>query len=258
MVTEATVREVFSHFGQVIDVTIKKTGNQARSGEQTGYGFLNYPLTDEGIESAIKASKIVRQVHINNVLFDCCLTWGLEQIIAQRQQQQDFTSYGQAYLQPSPSMSHSDSFTSTNSFSSTPRGAFESTPASQLLSTDRSYLDTKNIPIHYANNYSLPTPPMNTSMPVSSSPPEHFYFSDRNSSVSSNSSFAPNPPRMQQMNPNLSTFVPSGSQLSLQQQFMSKNSNSFYSSSTSSSTSTNFNNLNFFPQSTSSTYPPSF
>jgi hypothetical protein len=84
LVTEATIRDVFAHFGHVQDVSIKKTSIDQKNGEQTGYGFLHYPLTEEGIESAVKAAKIVRQVHINHVLYDCRLTWSLEEIIHRR------------------------------------------------------------------------------------------------------------------------------------------------------------------------------
>lgn len=84
VVTEATVRDVFLNFGEVKDVTIKKTATNQGSGEQTGYGFVHYSLTDAGIQSAIKAAKIIRQVHINQVLYDCRLTWSLEEIIARR------------------------------------------------------------------------------------------------------------------------------------------------------------------------------
>lgn len=88
VVTEAIIREVFSHFGEVKDVTIKKTTTLPRTGQQTGYGFLDYPLTDEGIQSALQASRIVKQVHIYDILYDCCLTWDLEEIIARRKKQQ--------------------------------------------------------------------------------------------------------------------------------------------------------------------------
>jgi hypothetical protein len=84
LVTEATIRDVFAHFGHVQDVSIKKTSIDQKNGEQTGYGFLHYPLTEEGIEAAVKAAKIVRQVHINHVLYDCRLTWSLEEIIHRR------------------------------------------------------------------------------------------------------------------------------------------------------------------------------
>lgn len=88
LVTEATVRKVFANFGDVVDVTIKKTNTNPQTGEQTGYGFAHFPLTDAGIHSAICGAKVIRQVHINHVLYDCRLTWSLEEIIYRRQMEQ--------------------------------------------------------------------------------------------------------------------------------------------------------------------------
>ena len=85
LVTEETVRKVFLNFGHVQDVTIKKTSTNPKTGEQTGYGFVHFPLTDTGIQSAISAAKVIRQVYINNVLYDCRLTWSLEEIIRRKQ-----------------------------------------------------------------------------------------------------------------------------------------------------------------------------
>lgn len=89
LVTEGTVRRVFLNFGHVQDVTIKKTSTKPKTGEQTGYGFVHFPLTDAGIHSAICGAKVIRQVHIDNVLYDCRLAWSLEEIIRRKQSSQN-------------------------------------------------------------------------------------------------------------------------------------------------------------------------
>ena len=84
MVTEQTIREVFEQFAEVADVSIKKSSVDPTTNEQNGYGFVHFPLTDSGIHGAIRAAKSLHQVFINNVLYDCCLTWSLEAIIQQK------------------------------------------------------------------------------------------------------------------------------------------------------------------------------
>jgi hypothetical protein len=67
--------------------------------EQNGYGFLHYTLDERGVQSAVQASRTIRQVHIQNVLYDCCLTWSLEAMLQQREgpQQPTFSSYPQQH-----------------------------------------------------------------------------------------------------------------------------------------------------------------
>jgi hypothetical protein len=83
-VTEATIRSVFSTFGELINISIKKSEIDRVMGEQHGYGFVHFPLTDAGIQSALKASQSLTQAYVQNVLYDCCLTWSLENFLQQR------------------------------------------------------------------------------------------------------------------------------------------------------------------------------
>jgi RNA recognition motif-containing protein len=83
LVTEATLRGIFSRFGEIQDISIKKTlFNQ--KGEQTGYGFIHYPLTEQGLSAAINASKVISQLFVDNVLYDCCLTHSLQEFLKSR------------------------------------------------------------------------------------------------------------------------------------------------------------------------------
>ena len=83
-VTEETLRAIFSEFGPVQDISIKKTCLNQR-GEQTGYGFIHFPLNKEGIGAAIQASTVICQCFVDNVLYDCCLTKGFVEYLQTQQ-----------------------------------------------------------------------------------------------------------------------------------------------------------------------------
>lgn len=72
------MREIFNQFGEVKDVSLKKTFMNPETGEQNGYGFIHYSLDSDGIDAAIRATSVICQVLIDQVLYDCCLTRSLE------------------------------------------------------------------------------------------------------------------------------------------------------------------------------------
>jgi hypothetical protein len=55
--------------------------------QQSGYGFVHYPLTIPGIRSALQTTKEVRQVLVDDVLYDCALTHNLRSIIEKHRDQ---------------------------------------------------------------------------------------------------------------------------------------------------------------------------
>jgi RNA recognition motif-containing protein len=133
VVTEASIREVFSQFGEVIDVCLKKSVIDQSMGEQNGYGFIHYPLTPEGINAALKASQTLCQVYVKNVLYDCCLTWNLEALIMQQQSQQQQSpsqSSLSSRIPPPITTSFSSSFSSNTTTSSNSLLSATSTPTS--------------------------------------------------------------------------------------------------------------------------------
>jgi hypothetical protein len=77
IVTEATVRNLFQQFGDVDDIYMKKSEIDKR-GEQTGYGFILFTMNAAGLKSALHASNVVKQIMVDQVLFDCCLTHVVE------------------------------------------------------------------------------------------------------------------------------------------------------------------------------------
>jgi bisphosphoglycerate-dependent phosphoglycerate mutase len=82
LITEITLRSLFSRFGVVADVAIKKIQFNPRLRIQNGYGFVHFPLTADGINAAIAATNLIRQYTIDRVTYDSCLTRSLEYVIA--------------------------------------------------------------------------------------------------------------------------------------------------------------------------------
>jgi hypothetical protein len=46
--------------------------------KQCGHGFIQFPSTAEGTKAALQATAVVHQVIINNVLYDCALSYSLQ------------------------------------------------------------------------------------------------------------------------------------------------------------------------------------
>jgi hypothetical protein len=84
-VNENTIRTLFEGFGPVADVAIKKTTYDPQTTLQNGYGFVHFPLTLEGINTAIIATRNIHHVTINRIKYDSCLTRSLEEMIRQIQ-----------------------------------------------------------------------------------------------------------------------------------------------------------------------------
>lgn len=81
IVTEQMILELFSTFGKVIEVSLKKKCVDTEMCIQNGYGFVHYPLTAEGIESALRAVETLHQVTINNISYDCSVSNQLKQVL---------------------------------------------------------------------------------------------------------------------------------------------------------------------------------
>jgi hypothetical protein len=70
------VYEIFSQFGKVSEVIIKGSQVNNRLQRQNGHGFIRFDggTYEEGIEAAVRATKVIQQVLINEVLYDCVLS----------------------------------------------------------------------------------------------------------------------------------------------------------------------------------------
>lgn len=81
VVTEETIRDLFNGFGPVIDVAMKKCEIDHVQNVQSGYGFLHYPMSMEGIHAAIMATNTIQKIAINQIRYDSCLTRSLQKLV---------------------------------------------------------------------------------------------------------------------------------------------------------------------------------
>lgn len=54
-------------------------------GVQTGYGFIHYPLTEEGIACALEAVRSLHELVLDNVKYSCRVSHALEEFLKMRQ-----------------------------------------------------------------------------------------------------------------------------------------------------------------------------
>jgi len=81
IISEQFLRDIFGNFGNVLEIALKKTCVDPEMSVQNGYGFVHYPLTPEGINSALMAVQNLHQVTINQITFDCSVSNQLNQIL---------------------------------------------------------------------------------------------------------------------------------------------------------------------------------
>lgn len=82
IISEAFLWDVFSSFGEVVEISLKKSACDEDMCIQNGYGFAHFPLNDAGINSALKAVSALHQVTIHQVSYDCSVSNQLKAIIA--------------------------------------------------------------------------------------------------------------------------------------------------------------------------------
>jgi mating pheromone-induced death protein 2 len=75
-VTKDVIRQLFSQFGEVVNVILKNSSISPE--KQCGHGFIQFPSSIEGTKAALQATAIIHQVIINNVLYDCALSYSLQ------------------------------------------------------------------------------------------------------------------------------------------------------------------------------------
>jgi hypothetical protein len=81
VVTENTLRQVFERFGEVVDVVIKKLVTNQKAKAITGYGFIHYAMTVDGLNAAKYASWSMRENTVDNIIYRCTVSHGLQQIM---------------------------------------------------------------------------------------------------------------------------------------------------------------------------------
>eukprot|EP01035_Chromulina_nebulosa_P040862 gene40862-55223_t len=78
LVTEESLRAIFSTFGDVIDASIKKSTVDQVGNCQSGYGFVHYSNSVSGVESAFMAARSLYDVQIDNINYICKISHALE------------------------------------------------------------------------------------------------------------------------------------------------------------------------------------
>mmetsp|Transcript_17181 Transcript_17181/g.18641 ORF Transcript_17181/g.18641 Transcript_17181/m.18641 type:complete len:403 (-) Transcript_17181:513-1721(-) len=70
-VSELDLGQVFSRFGNLVDIAVKKNAINEEFGVQSGYAFLHFSLTPEGLKSAVAAVEEVNDCMIDNIAYQC-------------------------------------------------------------------------------------------------------------------------------------------------------------------------------------------
>ena len=81
MVTEQILRSIFASYGEIVDIAIKKSSFDVHTKKQSGYGFIHFPLTIDGIKNAIRITMDVNQIYVNKVLYNCTITHNFRSIV---------------------------------------------------------------------------------------------------------------------------------------------------------------------------------
>lgn len=77
LISEATLRSLFSNYGEVIDVALKKSQFDKNLRIQNGYGFVHFSLSPDGVRGAIAAVNALHQVTIDRITYDCSISHAL-------------------------------------------------------------------------------------------------------------------------------------------------------------------------------------
>eukprot|EP00981_Chlorochromonas_danica_P007582 scaffold1805_cov167-Ochromonas_danica.AAC.5 len=74
LVTEESLRQLFRRYGVVQDVSIKKSVIDSSGNKQSGYGFVYYYMSAEGVRAAIDAAQALQDTTIEEVNYKCSLS----------------------------------------------------------------------------------------------------------------------------------------------------------------------------------------
>eukprot|EP01039_Chlorochromonas_danica_P007216 gene7216-7982_t len=87
LITEESLRVLFSAYGVVLDTSIKKSYIDESINRQCGYGFVHYSCSPEGIESALAAVAALNDTTIDGVCYKCSISHNLEKHLVDMQSQ---------------------------------------------------------------------------------------------------------------------------------------------------------------------------
>lgn len=78
LITEESLRKLFSKYGTVLDCSIKKSYIDESINRQCGYGFVHFSSDKEGIDSALAAVAGLNDATLENVCYKCSISHNLE------------------------------------------------------------------------------------------------------------------------------------------------------------------------------------
>mmetsp|Transcript_31746 Transcript_31746/g.43560 ORF Transcript_31746/g.43560 Transcript_31746/m.43560 type:complete len:1019 (+) Transcript_31746:53-3109(+) len=85
LVTESSLKTLFSAYGTVLDASIKKSTVDEVTKFQSGFGFIHYSNKRDGIEAAFKAAMTLYDERIDNVNYTCKISHALEKYLTSGQ-----------------------------------------------------------------------------------------------------------------------------------------------------------------------------
>lgn len=171
IVNEEELRIVFSQFGAVVDVAIKRSRQMQKNGLHSGYCFVAFENSEVGLNSAMHAIERMHNTVVGDVVFDCRMSDVLRRQLEEHQQSQIQQQYCQQPPQYDQSASHQYLILPPNvqypmQMASSATPMFSYSPSSMYMG------DLPRAPVSYnhfqSQRYAPPATPMyNTGMPMS-------------------------------------------------------------------------------------------
>eukprot|EP01031_Cornospumella_fuschlensis_P026199 gene26199-31638_t len=85
IITEESLRVLFSTYGVVLDTSIKKSYIDESINRQCGYGFVHFACSQEGIESALASVQGLNDATLDGVCYKCSISHNLEKYLLELQ-----------------------------------------------------------------------------------------------------------------------------------------------------------------------------
>ncbi|RYH00183.1 RNA-binding protein, partial [archaeon] len=106
--TEQNLSQVFNRFGTVEEVRIKESSMDEYTGRQSGYCFIHYPASPEGVQSAFQAVSCMNNAVVDGILFNVEFSKNLLKQIAKNTANNAPISFGYFQRNPPPAQTPID------------------------------------------------------------------------------------------------------------------------------------------------------
>lgn len=176
LVTEDILDTIFSRFGELADVTVKKHVRTTEPPSQSGYGFVYFIQRD----AALRSLYVMKHTHLDGVTYDCSLSYRSEQQLKRSSPGPSFpsSSFSNTWPGPSPQQQQQQQhhFPRVNPRSSPPQ-MMPMSRAHQRPNHHSNFSgmsDIPQIPRNFFNPTSATLPNMSFVRPLS--PPDHAFM----------------------------------------------------------------------------------